>query len=147
MKKWSLFCAAALLMISCGSKQKNLADLVSNPASAEGGSVSAENAAKIEFSETEYNFGEITQGQVVEHSFRFKNTGKVDLVISDTKTTCGCTTPEWPKEPIPVGGTGEIKAKFDSAGKMDKQEKVITVIANTVPTETKIKLVGNVLAP
>ncbi|HAD11713.1 MAG TPA: DUF1573 domain-containing protein, partial [Saprospirales bacterium] len=60
------------------------------------------------------------------------------------RSSCGCTVPEWPEEPIPPGGTGEIKAKFDTEGKMKEQKKTITVTANTYPNETKIMLKGMV---
>ena len=71
----------------------------------------------IEFEEDSYDFGEIMEGEKVVHLYKFKNTGKEPLVISNAKGSCGCTVPEWPREPIPVGGSGEIRVQFDSKGK------------------------------
>jgi Protein of unknown function (DUF1573) len=105
------------------------------------------NVAMMMFEEPEFNFGEAKQGDVVKHEFKFKNTGRVPLLISDARSTCGCTVPEWPKEAIPVGGEGVITAKFNTEGKVNTQTKVITVTANTYPSETKIVVTGNVLEP
>ncbi|HEY0091074.1 MAG TPA: DUF1573 domain-containing protein, partial [Flavobacterium sp.] len=55
------------------------------------------------FSEPEHDFGSINKGDKVTHSFEFKNTGEADLIISDAKATCGCTVPEFPKDPIAPG--------------------------------------------
>jgi len=54
------------------------------------------------------------EGEKVVHVYKFKNSGKEPLVISNAKGSCGCTVPEWPREPIPVGGSGEIRVQFDS---------------------------------
>ena len=99
-------------------------------------------AGKIEFEENVYNFGEITAGDTVRHTFKFKNVGKVPLVIAAAEAQCGCTVPEWPHEPINPGETGEIKVLFNSAHKIDKQDKKISVIANTNPDITVISLQG-----
>lgn len=98
--------------------------------------------AKIEFEETVYNFGEITAGDTVRYTFKFKNTGNVPLVIAGAEAQCGCTVPEWPREPINPGNSGEIKVVFNSAHKIDKQDKKISVIANTNPDITVISLQG-----
>ncbi len=90
-----------------------------------------EGAAGLTFDRASHDFGVITQGDVVETTFTFKNTGKSDLIITNATSTCGCTVPEWPKEPIPVGGEGEIKVKFNSAGKSNKVTKTITLTTNT----------------
>jgi hypothetical protein len=105
------------------------------------------NVAMMVFEQPEYNFGEVKQGAIVEHAFKFKNTGRVPLLISDARSTCGCTVPEWPKEAIPVGGEGVINSKFNTEGKLHGQTKVITITANTYPTETKIQVTGTVLEP
>jgi hypothetical protein len=70
-----------------------------------------------------HDFGDITQGDVVERVFKFKNTGNQPLIITNIQTSCGCTTPVWPRDPIMPGGSGEIKVGFNSAGKMNKQTK------------------------
>lgn len=95
--------------------------------------------AALSFTEKEFDFGTIKEGDVVEHTFSFKNTGEVPLIIQNAQPSCGCTVPDWTKEPIPVGGTGYVKAKFDSKGKPNLQQKTITVTANTFPKQTLLK--------
>lgn len=92
--------------------------------------VQAKAGPVISFEESEYNFGDITQGDVVEHTFKFKNTGTQPLVIDRIDVTCGCTTPTYSKEPILPGKTGTVVAKFNSAGKLGNQKKAITVHTN-----------------
>ncbi len=89
------------------------------------------NYAKFSFEENEYNFGEISEGDKVEHIFKFKNVGDAALVISDIKTSCGCTTPSYTKDPIVPGESGEIMVRFNSKGKSGIQNKKIRVFANT----------------
>ena len=93
----------------------------------------------MEFESTEFDFGTIQEGEKVEHVYSFKNTGSAPLIISNAQPSCGCTVPEWTKEAIPVGGTGYVKAQFDSKGKPNAQNKTITVVANTWPTQTILR--------
>jgi len=90
-----------------------------------------EGSPVITFSRTEHDFGTINEGDIVETMFDFTNTGKSELIITNATATCGCTVPEWPKEPIAVGGTGQIKVKFNSSGKPNKQSKTVTLTTNT----------------
>jgi len=87
--------------------------------------------AKISFDKTEHDFGTINEGDIVETTFSFTNTGKSELIISSAKGSCGCTVPEWPKEPILPGAKGEIKVKFNSDRKPNKQQKQVTLATNT----------------
>lgn len=98
--------------------------------------------AKFSFTEKEYDFGMKEEGDVIKHNFAFTNTGKVPLIIKSAESTCGCTIPEWPKEPIAPGESGIIAATFDSKGKLGSQKKEITIRANTYPSKTKVALVG-----
>lgn len=88
-----------------------------------------------------YDFGKIEQGEKVQHTFNFENTGTAPLIISNIKTTCGCTTPKWTKDPIPVGEKGTIEVEFNSNGKSNKQTKPITIFSNT-GKPTVITLIG-----
>lgn len=99
------------------------------------------------FEETEFDFGMVDQGEKVTHVYKFSNTGDEPLIISNAKGSCGCTVPSWPKEPIPVGGTGEIEVQFDSKGKKNKQSKRVTITANTEPAQTFLTIKGEVKAP
>ena len=99
---------------------------------------------QIEFAEVKYDFGTIKQGDVVEHVFKFKNVGHQPLVISNIGVSCGCTTPSWTKDPVMPGKTGTISAKFNSAGKMGQQTKVLTIDSNSAAGSTTVSLVGEV---
>jgi len=101
-------------------------------------------ASAITFSKSEYDFGKINEGDIVETTFDFKNTGKSELIITNAKSTCGCTIPEWPKEPIPVGGTGKITVKFNSTNKPNKQTKVVTLTTNTAKGKEVVSIKADV---
>lgn len=147
IKAFALSIGIAAVLVSCGGKSGVTADDVTNPATASG-NYDPETQPKMEFTETEFDFGVIKEGDKVSHAFKFKNTGKSQLIISDVATTCGCTVAEKPEEPIEPGGESEISAVFNSSGKAapnldeTKIEKVITVYANTTPNVVKLKLKG-----
>ncbi|MBP2832283.1 DUF1573 domain-containing protein [Aquimarina sp. U1-2] len=92
------------------------------------------------FSETEHDFGTINEGDVVEHKFTFTNTGKAPLVIVNAKGSCGCTVPEWTKEPIAPGASGEMLVKFNSNGKPNQQTKQVTITTNTEAGKEILKI-------
>jgi hypothetical protein len=98
-----------------------------------------ENAPKIEFESTEFDFGSLKQGESVDYTYTFKNTGKSDLIIRKTRASCGCTAINSTAEAIAPGKTGTINATFNSTGKSGTQNKIITVITND-PTQDKILL-------
>ncbi len=99
----------------------------------------------ITFEEMEYDFGSVKAGERVRHAFKFKNTGSEPLIISNAKGSCGCTVPSWPREPIPPGGEGEIVVEFDSKGKRGKQNRKVTITANTEPPQTFLYVKGEVI--
>lgn len=72
---------------------------------------------RAQFTDSVFMFGNINDGDVVQHTFRFKNVGEGPLTIASVSASCGCTTPEWTEEVIPPGGEGKIVATFDSKGK------------------------------
>lgn len=88
---------------------------------------------------TDHDFGTINEGQKVTHIYKVKNTGEAPLIIQSAQPSCGCTVPEWSKDPIPVGGSGFVKAEFDSNGKPGINNKTITVTANTWPKTTTLR--------
>lgn len=98
----------------------------------------------IQYEQEKFNFGTCDEGEIVKHIFKFKNTGNEPLIISNAKGSCGCTVPTWPKEPVPPGGTSDIKVEFNSKGKPGAQSKRVTVTANTIPTETFLEISGEV---
>ncbi|MFC5409637.1 DUF1573 domain-containing protein [Larkinella bovis] len=94
---------------------------------------------KIVFADTGvYDFGEITEGDTVSRIFKFKNEGEFPLIINSTNASCGCTTPEWPKQPIEPGQESSIKVLFNSQGRRGVQNKTVTVYANTDPAYTEL---------
>lgn len=97
----------------------------------------------ITFDESSFDFGSIKKGEKVNHSYTFTNTGSEPLIITNAKASCGCTVPDWPKEPIAPGEGGEIPVVFDgrSAG---NQNKTITITANTNPPKTRLTIRGKV---
>jgi hypothetical protein len=92
-----------------------------------------------------HDFGDIFQGDVVEHTFKFTNTGNQPLLITNIQTSCGCTTPTWPRDPIMPGGKGELKVGFNSAGKMNKQTKTVLPIISNSATDVSVTFTTNVL--
>jgi len=90
--------------------------------------------------ETEFNFGTIPQGKPVYHFFEVTNTGKDPMVISNVQTSCGCTTPEWSKEPVAAGATTKIRVGYNAAaeGPFDKH---ITIMYNQNLSK-QIKITG-----
>ncbi len=102
---------------------------------------------KIAFTEKSFDFGEIMQGDRVEHIFEFENKGTEPLILSDIRTTCGCTVSEWPREPIAPGKKSNIKVRFNSTGKKGLQNKIVTVMSNAVNNPERVKIVTNVLTP
>jgi hypothetical protein len=101
----------------------------------------------FEFEESEFDFGDLRQGEKAEHNFVFKNTGNQPLIIENVLSTCGCTAPEWPKDPVLPGKEGSIKVVFDSSGKIGRQNKIITIRSNAVGDQHRIRIYGMVLPP
>ncbi len=100
---------------------------------------------KIVFAEDTHDFGDIEQGTKVSHVFNFENAGTQPLILSNVLTTCGCTATDWPRDPVAPGDGGKIEVSFNSAGKMGKQNKVITVVSNAVNAQERVKIITNVL--
>ncbi|MFM9026570.1 MAG: DUF1573 domain-containing protein, partial [Bacteroidota bacterium] len=95
----------------------------------------------------EYNFGTIKQGDKVTYDFSFTNNGKEPLIITSAQGSCGCTVPEWPKEPVAKGAKGSIHVEFNSTGKMGMQDKTVTISSNSKTGQKVLHLKGNVEAP
>jgi hypothetical protein len=105
------------------------------------------NAPTMKFEKEVYEFGNIKQGATVEYEYKFKNTGKEPLIITQAQGSCGCTVPVWPKEPIKRGETGIIKVSFNSAGKMGQQDKTVTITSNASNNPVVLHIKGNVEKP
>ncbi len=101
----------------------------------------------VDFQKTTFDLGDMVQGDKKGGTFQFTNTGTEPLIISSAKGSCGCTVPNWPKEPIAPGESGEISFEFNSKGKKNKQTKTITIQANTDPNPIRLTVKGNVIVP
>lgn len=121
----------------------DIASIIRNPVSADQ-PIDTVYVAKMTFEQTSYDFGEVAEGEVVNHDFKFTNTGSVPLLITDARSTCGCTVPDWPKTQIGPGESGVISVQFNTTNKLHQQQKPITITANTYPSETKVYLNGYV---
>jgi hypothetical protein len=136
-----IFALSVLIFASCNNQDENGkidTDAVTNTATANGNV--NEDLPEIKFEEEVFDFGKITQGEKVSHAFAFKNVGKKNLIISGASGSCGCTVPEWPKEPIKPGEGGSINVVFSSEGKSGMQEKTVTVVTNCEPATRVIRI-------
>lgn len=143
MKKYFFLFLSAAVLTACNNNTEEKAetkdgeellstDLVTNPHSAEGvDSVAFADMPVMEFKDTTYNFGDIREGEQVSHEFEFTNTGKTPLIISNATGSCGCTVPQYPREPIAPGKSGKMIVNFNSADKQGHQEKSVTITTNS----------------
>lgn len=145
MKKLLLpFSVLFVLLLSC---KENIADKINDKnveVAKQRDYKMQEGAAAIEFSKNEHDFGTIPEGEKVETVFNFTNTGKSALIITDASATCGCTVPEWPKEPIAPGETGQIAVEFNSAGRPGNNSKTVTLTTNTAKGKETVVIKANV---
>ena len=140
MKK--IFIAVALLatLVSCTNNESKNED-VENTTEV----VSAtEDLGIIEFENPVFEFGTVKEGAVVDHVFKFKNTGKAPVILAQVSASCGCTTPDYTKDPILPGKEGEIKVSFNSQGQVGLQQKIVTIASNAETPAMTVQLKGTV---
>ncbi len=123
---------AGVLLFSASCKDKASSKIVAdNVETASERDVAAKNLPVMSFEKSEHDFGTIIQGTPQETIFKFTNTGDAPLIITDARSSCGCTVPQYPKNtPIAPGATGELVVKFNGSGK-NQVTKTVTVTANT----------------
>jgi len=166
MKQLFLVLAAGVIIASCNEAEKTADANAASTATASNATISQDSLNKLNAASTAANqassspsdaqvdtanqttiqwldgadkdFGKIKEGENLDVSFRFKNTGKKPLVISSVTASCGCTVPETPKKPYAPGETGVIKASFNSTGKPGTQSKQVNVFSNTNPQVTTL---------
>ncbi len=117
-------------------------NLVNNPSSAT--EADMENAARLVFTDTVHDFGNLTDGEVVEYEFEYKNAGKKEIIITNAKGSCGCTVPEYDTKPIAPGATGSMKVTFDSKGKIGYNEKKVDITTNGFPQKYMLVILATV---
>ena len=129
------------LNISCVREKKINSDLINNPLTIDGLSTSIK-APQLTIDSPVFDFGEVIEGEKLEHSFLIKNTGEASLVISSAKSSCGCTVSKFPKDPILQGQSAEVLVVFNTEGKIGKQNKTVTLLTNTVPRAKVLTIKG-----
>ena len=142
-QSWAIIAMASLLLASC----KENAALSIDEDTAKKAEIAHANSGKlpvIKFAEPEFDFGTIKQGDKVEHTFKFTNEGTGDLIISDAKASCGCTVPDYTKEPVKPGGSGIVHVVFDSAGKSGEVSKTVTLTLNTEKGSEVVNFKANI---
>jgi len=149
MKNLLLLVPVALLIVSCGGQaSEREQDAASAESSVtESGEQSVEmneNAAVVAVEEDTYDFGQANEGDKVKHVFEFTNAGQTPLIISSVQASCGCTTPDYPKQPIKPGERSQIEVVFNTSNQPGMQHKVITMISNANPNQTIFHLKGEV---
>lgn len=141
------------IVIVSGCKEKKNSDIpansinpeiITNPTTASS-EKQGDNLPVFEFERIVHNFGTITAGEKISFAFRFKNAGNGNLLIRAAQGSCGCTVPEFPKEPIKPGGSGVINVTFDSSGREGHQEKSVSIISNTIPNTFMLTITGEVI--
>jgi len=95
---------------------------------------------KFSFEKENHDFGTIEEGTIAKYDFEFTNTGEAPLIISNASGSCGCTVPQWPREPIAPGATGIIHVEFNSNGRPGNQAKTVTLNANTMPNKQILRI-------
>ncbi len=131
MKKFLCLMVMALFMASFSYAQD---ENVSTPTGME---------PEITFEKLEHDYGNINKGDNGFCTFRFTNTGKSDLVLTNVRSSCGCTVPEWPKEAIAPGQSSEIKVKYNTQ-RIGIISKTITVQSNAINNNITLRIKGNV---
>lgn len=151
----SLLTLSALVVLGLSSCD-NASSKIDSGSSSEGDATEASSDVSVDavdnaqgtpafaFDEEAYDFGQIPEGEVAKHDFKFTNSGDAPLIISSASGSCGCTVPQWPREPIAPGETGIIHVEFNSNGRAGSQTKQVTLSANTVPNSKILQITAQV---
>ena len=130
MKKVMLALCLAAGVATVNAQQK-VATAVPTPApQAAAAKPVDKNAPMFKFTEETHDFGNLKEGDAAVYEFKFKNTGKEPLIITNASASCGCTVPEWPKDPILPGKTSAVKVSFNTAGKNGPFNKTVYIQSN-----------------
>ncbi len=135
---------AVLVTILFSAWQGYAQTQIQNPGATPAATQTPASESEIKFETTEHDFGTIKEGTLAAYEFVFTNTGKTPLILSNVQPSCGCTTPEWPKEPIAPGAKAKIKAVYNSHGRPGTFQKYITVKSNAKNGDISITIKGTV---
>lgn len=138
--------AILLFLTSCDNSEKPIStDIVNNPKSAS--STKEGDVPILTFDNNEHDFGIAMQGERLSYSFKFTNTGKKDLIISQASASCGCTVADFPQTPIRPNGKSHVTVTFDTKGLKGLQSKSVILYANTNPNQVSLKISAMVDIP
>jgi hypothetical protein len=140
------FFIASLVAITLASCSSATDRIKSSDDAASGTEAMMDALPTIAFAEEFHDFGEVQEGEVVEHTFTFTNKGEGPLIISNAQGSCGCTVPDWPRQPIAPGQKGQIKVSFNSTGRAGRQDKRVTLTTNAVPQSKVLNITSNVIS-
>jgi len=142
-----LILAGMGMLISCNNEQGKVpSNVVHNPITAAGES-DMDELPVMEFKEKLHDFGTVIEGETVTYSFKFKNTGGSDLIISNVSASCGCTATKYTKESIKPGDEGVVSVSFNTRRRNGFQNKSITVASNTQPNKTILRIKAKIISP
>lgn len=139
MKHLIYIVAMMLMVAACTSAPKG-----SQTAEQQQSTDSIVKKGSFKFDTTVFNFGTILEGEQVSTEFSYLNTGKADIIIAKIETSCGCTVPEYDKDPVKPGNRGSIRVRFDSNGKSGTQYKTIRIFSNSEEDIFELVITGEV---
>ncbi len=134
MKRVLVTFGISIMMSYAAFAQNNAPQAADNP-----------NAPEITFEKTTHDYGTVTKGGDGTCEFKFKNTGIEPLILSNVSSSCGCTVPEWPREPILKGKSAAIKVKYDT-NRIGPINKTVTVMSNAKVASVQLRIIGNIVA-
>ena len=145
-----LFSPLLMMLFACEHSKKVKDDsldpgIVNNPVTANNTDTSKKFPI-FKFSEESFDFGTIKEGQKVHHTFKFRNVGNANLIISNAHGSCGCTIPTFSSAPVAPNEEGVIEVTFNSEGKSGENRKTVTIISNTIPNSHVLEIKGFVKA-
>ena len=138
------FVALALILLSCISSCDIRNSRDRSDVNASIANEATNDSTSVQLIDSIFNFGKVSDGEMVEYSYRFRNTGEKPLIIANAIASCGCTVPEKPEAPVKPGETGFLKVVFNSKGRVGQVHKEITVTSNAKPSFPVLQLVGEV---
>jgi len=140
LKKYFLLLLVSASLISCDVKRKDKNALDADVQKV----LASKDSTTVQIIDSSYNFGKVADGEKVEYSYRFRNTGTKPLVVVQATASCGCTVPQKPEKPVMPGEIGFIKIVFDSKNRVGNAHKTITVESNAKPEFPPLTLTGDV---
>ena len=138
LKVFFLIGSFCLLLAGCDVRKKDKQATIKVPQE-------VKDPTTVQLIDSIYDFGKVTEGEIVEFSYRFKNTGTNPLVVTNVSASCGCTVPEKPEAPIKPGEIGFIKVKFNSQNHPGEAQKKVMVSSNANPPFQDLLLKGEVI--